>query len=129
MKVRIRWFGGKEYDRPILVYKNWEFDVSDFNDEVPRLGDKILLSLPITRDDSSLFNIESSSWDFHVTERRWCPELSQKTVELEVELDNPKDFWHLPDETKNRLVEKLEEEENNRRTELFQQSDRGIETH
>jgi hypothetical protein len=111
MKIRISWFAGEEYERPTLAFKTWELDVSDFNGEIPRLGDKVSLSLPIVKDDSTVSSTELSFWTFKVTEREWCPEYPEKTVNLQVQLDNPKDFWTLSNETKNKLVERLEEEE------------------
>jgi hypothetical protein len=78
MKIKVRWYAGKEYQQLTSFSKYWEFDISDFNGEVPRLGDKLSLSLPIKKNSAldlpSRSNPESSSWIFQVTERIWEPE-------------------------------------------------------
>ena len=114
MKILIIWFAGKEYTQFTLASKTWKFDISDFNGEIPILGDKVLLTLPISRDVQSLssrvFSTEQSAWTFKIVERVWRPEF--KEIEFKVELDNPRDFYNLSDDTKSKLRERLDEDNN-----------------
>jgi len=43
-------------------------------------------------------------------ERVWRPEF--KEIEFKVELDNPRDFYNLSDDTKSKLRERLDEDNN-----------------
>lgn len=113
MNIEIRWFAGKEYKQIEFMIKTWDFTTEDFNGEIPRVGDKISLLLPIQKESQS--KIEKTSWTFEITERTWHPEGKEKSIALNVELVNPKSFWALSDEVKAELKETIDEERASKR--------------
>lgn len=118
MNIEIRWHAGQEYENKLL-FRKWRFTTSDFNGEIPRVGDKLYLSLPAINDP--ILRSEIKLWRFQIIERTWQPEKHQKLISLSVELDDRQSFSRLPDEVKADLKEKLEKEEDERRKEEFEQ--------
>lgn len=106
VKVIIKW-STEEDCETIILDKLWKFTTDNFSGEIPCVGDRMLLKLPI---DSPLGIYEP--WKFQVVQRTWEPENS--TIHLKVRLDNPQEFLDLSEEEKAYLADRLKQEGSDR---------------
>ena len=108
VKVIIQWSPAEEDSETLIMDKLWNFTTDNFGGEIPCVGDKMLLNLPI---ENSLGR--HKPWKFQVVQRTWEPENSK--LHLKVRLDNPQEFLDLSEEKKDTLKYRLEQEPYNKR--------------
>jgi hypothetical protein len=69
MKVIIQWSPEEEDSETLIMDKLWNFTTDNFGGEIPCVGDKMLLNLPI---ENPLGRYKP--WQFKVVQRTWEPE-------------------------------------------------------